>query len=832
MNLKEYEQIKDYGYEQYCDYLVNKHGAATGPYFTDTYWTKSKKPKQPVANKNVTRTKEGLFLHHRQENHVASLSNPQVAAEHDFELQSAENLVPCDYLEHLLLHILICENPEPFEGEYVGANGTLTWILPALVGYYEKRHISQEWQIPAFNRIENDKDVYDTLIERFIHSDKIQENCEVTEEELRNLVSDRLVFSHNEIVMQQLEDYLSKDTKALVDLGTGLGKTTTALQYAIDHHCNCLVLSPSNIIKDGWNKAAITLANRAGCKLEVMGYQAFTNNYLTMDLSKYDLIICDEAHHCRGPQWGKGLRYVIDNKLIRVIGLTATPADVGESIFGGNICKGLTVTDGIEQGIIHPISYVGAYYSTDDIWEEVGEFEDQELLGQLNLAINNTPTVKEIILSNMPAGPRKCIIFTQSIQAMDQAIDILKDIYPNSEYRKIHSKMDPIEVEENKHWFEEATEGFLCAVNMISEGAHYRGVNTVFMFRKTKSELLFNQQIGRIITLSKYENPHSILFDLVNNANSVEVSKPLKLSIGKRKKTLEQEQNFEESEQIIIKDYTTEIVEILNKINLKKKKRIYWTEEEDKILYANYAQLGPKGCASLINRTLQSIQDRARHLKLRFEELWWSEEEINILKQNYSNKTWQEMLVLLPKRSRGVIAKKAEELSLKSGYNLPWSEEEIRLVEEYYLSDFNELLQLLPNRSENAITTQARKLRIFKPHDYTKEEDDIIIKYYPIEGADIIKRLPNRSEGSIKQRASRLGVQSQKSRKNVNGKKTFAYDKDTGNFVKEYGSSQEAMRELSGRNGDTIGACCRKRNKIAFNFYWSYIKADNYFDIK
>ena len=111
MNLQEYELIKDYTYEQYCDYLVNKYGPATGPYFTDTFWTKTQKPKQPVQNKNVVRTKEGLFLHHKQENHIASLSSPEIAAKHDYELQSAENLVPCDYLEHLFLHILICENP-------------------------------------------------------------------------------------------------------------------------------------------------------------------------------------------------------------------------------------------------------------------------------------------------------------------------------------------------------------------------------------------------------------------------------------------------------------------------------------------------------------------------------------------------------------------------------------------------------------------------------------------------------------------------------------------------------------------------------------------------
>lgn len=602
MTLQEYQQIENYSYEEYCDYLINKYGAATEPYFTETYWTKTtNKPKQPVPTK-ARRTKEGLFLHHRQENHVASLSSPEIAAKHSYEMQSAENLVPCDYLEHLLLHIMICEDPQPLEGEYVGANGTLTWILPALVSYFEKKHIPLEWQLPCFERIENDKETYEALIDRFIHSELIQENCNVTEEELKNLVSDRLVFNHNEIVMEQLEDFLSRDTKALVDLGTGLGKTTTALQYAIDHNCNCLALCPQNIIKDGWKKAAMTLSQRIGKKLDVMSYVAFADKCQTIDWSQYDLVICDEAHHCRGAVWGKGVRYVIENKLVKVIGLTATPADVADTIFGGNLCKGLSVVEGIEQGIIHPISYVGAYYDTTDVLKEVEEFGDQELLGQLNLALNNTPTLKHIIQSNMPTGPRKSIIFTQSIEAMDQAIEILRDIYPDGEYRKLHSKMSEQEIAENKKWFEETREGFLCAVNMISEGAHYRGVNTIFMFRRTKSELLFQQQVGRIITLSKFDNPNAILFDLVNNANGVEVSKPLKVSIGKRKQFLEQEKNFAESEQIIIKDYTTEIVEILNQIASQNEQYAKWESWEDEIILKYYPTEGAKGCCDRINQ--------------------------------------------------------------------------------------------------------------------------------------------------------------------------------------------------------------------------------------
>lgn len=770
MNLQEYELIKSYTYDEYCDYLVNKYGPATGPYFTDTFWTKMKKPKQPVQNKSVVRTKEGLFLHHKQENHVASLSSPEVAVKHDYELQSAENLVPCDYLEHLFLHILICENPQPFEGEHVGANGTLTWILPTLVSYFEKKHIPLEWQIPAFNRIENDRAVYDALIDRFIHSKDIQEKCNVTEEELRNLVSDRLIFSHNEIVMNQLEDFLQNDNKALVDLGTGLGKTTTAIQYAIDHQCNCLVLCPSGIIKDGWKKSDMTLNQRSGNTLDVMSYQAFTNQHLNMDLTQYDLLICDEAHHCRGPQWGKGVRYVIENKLLKVIGLTATPADVAESIFGGNVCKGLTVVEGIEQGIIHPISYVGAYYDTDSLLDEVKNFQDQELIGQLNLAINNTPTLKDIILKNMPAGPRKCIIFTQSIEAMDQAIEILKDIYPNDEYRKIHSKMDSEDIKNNKEWFEHTATGFLCAVNMISEGAHYRGVNTVFMFRKTKSELLFQQQIGRIITLAKFDNPHAILFDLVNNANSVEVSKPLKLSIGKRKEILEQEKNFNESEQIIIKDYCAEINEILKRIN---EVKYLWTEEEMLILREYYPLEG------------QKVYQR------------------------------------LPGRSAAACKRQALKIGLNSlNQALPWSIDEINIMQEYYTNNFDKCIHLLPYRNKSAIYKKAESLGLKRNIQgnqfgyWSPEENEILKSFYPIEGLLVQYRLTNKSDNAILQQAHKLGLKSDRCKKPVRCIETQIV----------YPSVRDASRQL-GVDRKGISYCCQNKPgyKTAGGYHWEYV---------
>lgn len=86
-------------YETLVGYLKAKYGVAQCDYFTNaTCNTKSKR---------ITRTKEGLFCHHIDEDKGCNLGDSNFAREQPYEYQKAERLVYCNYLEHLLLHIRI-----------------------------------------------------------------------------------------------------------------------------------------------------------------------------------------------------------------------------------------------------------------------------------------------------------------------------------------------------------------------------------------------------------------------------------------------------------------------------------------------------------------------------------------------------------------------------------------------------------------------------------------------------------------------------------------------------------------------------------------------------
>jgi hypothetical protein len=159
MNLEEYKKVQNYNYVEYCDYLQSKYGAGLCDYMTKN-WNK---------NQKISRTKDGLYAHHKYEDHAILLSNPEYAKKNPYEWQLRENIVYCDLLEHLFLHILICENPSKNKNknEKVGFGGVVNFIVPELNDVYSGWVSKQQWQLNCHNKIINDKNVYMELVKRF-----------------------------------------------------------------------------------------------------------------------------------------------------------------------------------------------------------------------------------------------------------------------------------------------------------------------------------------------------------------------------------------------------------------------------------------------------------------------------------------------------------------------------------------------------------------------------------------------------------------------------------------------------------------------------------------
>ena len=107
------------------------------------------------------------------------LADKNFAMQNPFEWQLAENIIYCDYLEHLFLHILICENPaeERNEFEAVGIGGVVNFIVPELNDVFSGWKTNQTWRETCHNAIKDDKEVYMTLLKRFKKHPFYTEGC-------------------------------------------------------------------------------------------------------------------------------------------------------------------------------------------------------------------------------------------------------------------------------------------------------------------------------------------------------------------------------------------------------------------------------------------------------------------------------------------------------------------------------------------------------------------------------------------------------------------------------------------------------------------------------
>lgn len=150
-----YEKMLYMSYDDIVKLLLKKYGAAKHDYFTDRECT--------IKNKLVSRTAEGLFCHHIDEDKAIMLSNDEYAARNPFEYQKKNRLVYCNLLEHLLLHVKIAEeprNPDANENELPGIGGAINYLCKQLNDIYAGKEPAEEWRKTVASKVQDNFDDY------------------------------------------------------------------------------------------------------------------------------------------------------------------------------------------------------------------------------------------------------------------------------------------------------------------------------------------------------------------------------------------------------------------------------------------------------------------------------------------------------------------------------------------------------------------------------------------------------------------------------------------------------------------------------------------------
>ena len=150
-----YKKMLGSSYADIVKYLLKKYGVAKHDYFKDTACT--------TKNPLVSRTSEGLYCHHIDEDKAIMLSNDAYAATNPFDYQKADRLVYCNLLEHLILHIKIAAEPrnvDANENELPGIGGAVNFICRELNDIFGGKEPSDEWRKKVASLVKDSFDDY------------------------------------------------------------------------------------------------------------------------------------------------------------------------------------------------------------------------------------------------------------------------------------------------------------------------------------------------------------------------------------------------------------------------------------------------------------------------------------------------------------------------------------------------------------------------------------------------------------------------------------------------------------------------------------------------
>ena len=161
-----FEEIK-MSYDDLCRYLVEKYGSAKFDYFPNPQ-CKSKQPK-------LSRTSEGLYCHHIDEDKGVDLSKSAKASIQPFAWQKADRLVYCNALEHLILHMKIAVlrqkrvMREPRDISSFFTTQGVYQLCEEINDMYRNGGGEVAWKRRCFQEIEKQYEVYVLLIKSFLN---------------------------------------------------------------------------------------------------------------------------------------------------------------------------------------------------------------------------------------------------------------------------------------------------------------------------------------------------------------------------------------------------------------------------------------------------------------------------------------------------------------------------------------------------------------------------------------------------------------------------------------------------------------------------------------
>lgn len=400
---------------------------------------------------------------------------------------------------------------------------------------------------------------------------------------------------HNLETFQEICKMIESGIKKIaVPRATGSGKTylmgALAEQYNNERK---IVLEPTrpllDSIKDKFEEFGIT-------NTDFITYQKLIRmsdeDIAAMD---YKLIFLDECHHGTAPIWGQKIDYLMSTHLDSIIfGTSATTVrndgvNVVETLFEGNAIGELPLSKAIARKVLPCPHYITAIYRLDDEFEklkkrieastntkeEKKEFYEKMKIMQTHF--EKSYGIPTILNKYIKVRNGRYLVFCKNRKHLDAMRDVVIDWFRTSGIKDVHSYAvysDYSDKEKDyKDFLGDNSDSLkiLFSINMLNEGLHIEDISGVLMLRTTQSNLIYLQQLGRLLEAENMDK-YLLVFDFVNNFSSVNdgigLLKEIKDVVAKEKESDPGFDNsgFEDIDTFFVLEQVVEIQEMFREI--------------------------------------------------------------------------------------------------------------------------------------------------------------------------------------------------------------------------------------------------------------------------
>lgn len=220
------------------------------------------------------------------------------------------------------------------------------------------------------------------------------------------------------------------------------------------------------------------------------------------DLKNFEFIIIDESHK---KSFDKLLKLVDPNTF--VLGVTATPSP---SPHYKQILEGVTILDLINQKYLSSPKYFGVDIDLKGVESSAGDYNSSSLAKRYETKKIYIGVVKNY---NKICPNTKTLLFAPNIESSKT---ICQEFAKNKiDVRHLDSNMSFDERKQILNWFKN-TNGVLCNVGICTTGFDMPSIETVILYRATKSLALYLQMVGRGARTTKNKKDFFVL-DFGNN---------------------------------------------------------------------------------------------------------------------------------------------------------------------------------------------------------------------------------------------------------------------------------------------------------------------------